>query len=77
MRLRLTIVLKIRIIMRLEVPQMNKQNETKTTKTPQQEPKQEPMTGVIVDGEVFPFLMTCKEHDEYLKYLETRKQSKE
>ena len=73
MRLRLTIVLKIRIIMRLEVPQMNKQNETKTTKTPQQEP----MTGVIVDGEVFPFLMTCKEHDEYLKYLETRKQSKE
>ena len=73
MRLWLTIVFKIRIIMRLEAPQMNKQNETKTTKTPQQEP----MTGVIVDGEVFPFLMTCKEHDEYLKCLETRSQPKE
>ena len=60
---------------------MNNHNETKIVKTPKQKPKQkpkqEPMTGIIVDGEVFPFLMTCKEHDEYLKYLETRRQSKE
>ena len=25
-----------------------------------------PRTGIIVDGQVFPFSMTCEEYDEYL-----------
>ena len=36
-----------------------------------------PRTGIIVSGEVFPFLMTCEEYDEYQKYLEEKKPSKE
>ena len=46
---------------------ISKEDKTSTNKS------LEPMTGIIVDGEVFPFLMTCKDHDDYLKYIKTKK----
>ena len=36
-----------------------------------------PRTGIIVDGEVFPFSLSCEEYDDYLKFLEERKKRKE
>ena len=35
-----------------------------------------PRTGIIVDGEVFPFSLSCEEYDDYLKFLEERKNIK-
>ena len=35
-----------------------------------------PRTGIIVDGEVFPFSLSCEEYDEYLRFLEARKNEK-
>ena len=35
-----------------------------------------PRTGIIVDGEVFPFSLSCEEYDDYLKFLEERKNEK-
>ena len=35
-----------------------------------------PRTGIIVAGEVFPFSLSCEEYDEYLRFLETRKNEK-
>jgi len=32
-----------------------------------------PRTGIIIDGEVFPFSLSCEEYDDYLKFLEERK----
>ena len=53
---------------------MNDKKEAMTKE--EQKQSYEPRTGIIVDGVVFPFSMTCKEYDEYLKYLEEKKQSK-
>ena len=60
--------------MNLEVLKMNDKKEAMTKE--EQKQSYEPRTGIIVDGVVFPFSMTCKEYDEYLKYLEEKKQSK-
>ena len=35
-----------------------------------------PRTGIIIDGEVFPFALSCEEYDDYLKFLEERKKAK-
>ena len=56
---------------------MEKQQPKKTQEQEELYDKLYPRTGIIVDGTVFPFSMTCKEYDEYLKYLEEKKPSKE
>lgn len=49
---------------------MKKDKKADTTK---HSDKYYPRTGIIVDGEVFPFSLSCEEYDEYLKFLEERK----
>ena len=55
---------------------MEKQQPKKQQERQSQDNQLYPRTGIIVDGEVFPFSMTCKEYDEYQKYLEEKKPSK-
>jgi len=55
---------------------MDKEERKKPQEQETQDSELYPRTCIIVDGEVFPFSMTCKEYDEYLKYLEEKKSSK-
>ncbi len=54
---------------------MEKKQTTKKTKQSKHVLLKEPRTGIIVDGEVFPFSMTCKEFDGYQEFLKTRQLS--